>query len=161
MILRKRKGMALITVVLIAALFLISIVGISAKVISEKKVSNARASSERALVAAETGLSQVLFNLRNTDFSADPASTAPSLGQEYLKAIQVEELATQDGDSYLPLGPRAYSDKPYTTYDVKIRRLSGTWDNDIPSLQRLIEEAQQADVIVNKYKSGKFNYAIG
>jgi len=35
------------------------------------------------------------------------------------------------------------------------------WDNDIPSLQRLIEEAQQADVIVNKYKSGKFNYAIG
>lgn len=133
MILRKRKGMALITVVLIAALFLISIVGISAKVITEKKVSNARASSERALVAAETGLSQVLFNLRNTDFSADPASTAPSLGQEYLKAIQVEELATQDGDSYLPLGPRAYSDKPYTTYDVKIRRLSGTWDNDIPS----------------------------
>ena len=35
------------------------------------------------------------------------------------------------------------------------------WDNDIPSLQRLIAEAQQADVIANKYKSGTFNYAIG
>ena len=34
------------------------------------------------------------------------------------------------------------------------------WDNDIPSLQRLVAEAWQADVITNKYKSGKFNYAI-
>ena len=34
------------------------------------------------------------------------------------------------------------------------------WDNDIPSLQRLIEEADKARVIANKYKSGSFNYAI-
>lgn len=35
------------------------------------------------------------------------------------------------------------------------------WDNDIPSLQRLVAEAQRADDIANKYKSGKMNYAIG
>ena len=34
------------------------------------------------------------------------------------------------------------------------------WDNDIPSLQRLIEESQKAEVIANKYKSGHLNYAI-
>lgn len=34
------------------------------------------------------------------------------------------------------------------------------WDNDIPSLQRLIQEAQKAEVIANKYKSGKFDYAV-
>jgi len=34
------------------------------------------------------------------------------------------------------------------------------WDNDIPSLQRLIEESKKADVIVNKYKSESFNYAV-
>ena len=34
------------------------------------------------------------------------------------------------------------------------------WDNDIPSLQRLIEEADKARVMANKYKSGNFNYAF-
>ena len=33
------------------------------------------------------------------------------------------------------------------------------WDNDIPSLQRLIEESQKAEVIANKYKSEYLNYA--
>ncbi len=35
------------------------------------------------------------------------------------------------------------------------------WDNDIPSLQRLMEEANKADVIANKYKSESLNHAIG
>lgn len=34
------------------------------------------------------------------------------------------------------------------------------WDNDIPSLQKLIEESQKADVIAKKYSSGKSDYAI-
>lgn len=136
MILRKRKGMALITVVLIAALFLISIVGISAKVISEKKVSNARASSERALVTSETGLSQVLFNLRNTDFT-DPGSTAPPGNLEYLTVGGARNIASNDPGYVLPLSEHSYSestDKPYVTYRVKIKKTDGgTWDPDNPS----------------------------
>jgi uncharacterized protein (UPF0276 family) len=34
------------------------------------------------------------------------------------------------------------------------------WDNDIPSLQRLVEEAQQANAIANKYRFGKVDYAV-
>lgn len=34
------------------------------------------------------------------------------------------------------------------------------WDNEIPSLQRLIEESQKADVIAKKYKAELFNYAV-
>ena len=34
------------------------------------------------------------------------------------------------------------------------------WDNDIPSLQRLIEESQKAEIIANKYKPGYLNYVI-
>jgi len=64
---KNRKGMALITVVLIAALFLISIIGISAKVISDKKVSNARAHSQRALAVAETGLANVVQRIRTDE----------------------------------------------------------------------------------------------
>jgi hypothetical protein len=64
---KNRKGMALITVVLIAALFLISIIGISAKVITEKKVSNARAHSQRALAVAETGLADTVQKVRTDE----------------------------------------------------------------------------------------------
>jgi len=140
MILRKRKGMALITVVLIAALFLVSIVGISAKVITEKKVSNARASSERALVAAETGLSQTLFNLRNADFMA--GTTAPSTDLEYLKIDDVTNIAS--GPSPFPElvvnkttepPPPFGTNIPYVIYQVKIVKTGGdVWTpSDDPS----------------------------
>jgi len=136
MILRKRKGMALITVVLIAALFLISIIGISAKVITEKKVSNARSSSERALVTSETGLSQILFNLRNTDFT-DPGSTAPLGNLEYLTVGGARNIASNGSGYVLSLSEHSYSestDKPFVTYSVKIKKIDGgTWDPDNPS----------------------------
>ncbi len=139
MILCKRKGMALITVVLIAALFLISIVGISAKVITDKKVSNARASSERALVTAETGLSQVVFNLRNADFITD--TTAPSGVLEHLDIDGVKAIAEATPDEthvLLNLGEHPYSDPtdvPYVTYWVKIKKTGGEiWTpTDVPS----------------------------
>ncbi len=129
MILRKRKGMALITVVLIAALFLISIIGISAKVISEKKVSNARSSSERALVAAETGLSQTLFNLRNADFITN--TTAPSTDLTYLTVDKIKSIVINDVGDVADCTEQAYSDStdvPYVTYHIKIKRLSGDYD---------------------------------
>jgi len=119
MILRKRKGMALITVVLIAALFLISIIGISA-----------------ALVTSETGLSQILFNLRNTDFT-DPGSTAPLGNLEYLTVGGARNIASNGSGYVLSLSEHSYSestDKPFVTYSVKIKKIDGgTWDPDNPS----------------------------
>ncbi len=35
------------------------------------------------------------------------------------------------------------------------------WDNDIPALQKLIEEADKADNIINNYRAGNLDYAIG
>lgn len=136
MILRKRKGMALITVVLIAALFLISIVGISTKVISEKKVSNARASSERALVTAETGFSQTLFDMRNVDMTE--AQPMQPLGVfHYLGVGDIQGIVKNPVNHITDCGEEAYSDPtdvPYVTYHIKIKRLSGdydgTWDPD-------------------------------
>jgi len=131
MILRKRKGMALITVVLIAALFLISIIGISAKVITEKKVSNARSSSERALVAAETGLAQGLFNLRNADFVNEITVPNPYNPEQitYISYAEVADIAKVNSPHPFP----AYSEEtvpggtgtPYVTYQVKIEKTEG------------------------------------
>ncbi|MEA3313898.1 MAG: hypothetical protein U9Q18_05935 [Caldisericota bacterium] len=132
MILHKRKGMALITVVLIAALFLISIVGISAKVITDKKVSNARASSERALVAAESCISQVLFDLRNTYFWLPPdyqdGIMMPRDADHYLSLENVKNIASNDPVYTLYLSEHRYSesdnDVPYITYKVTIKKIS-------------------------------------
>jgi hypothetical protein len=137
MILRKRKGMALITVVLIAALFLISIIGISAKVITEKKVSNARASSERALVTAETGFSQTLFDMRNVDMT-ETQPMQPLGVFHYLDVSDIQEIVKNPVNHITDCSEQEYpfgsTDVPYVTYYIKIKRLSGdydgTWDPD-------------------------------
>jgi hypothetical protein len=132
MMLHKRKGMALIWVVLISALFLISIVGITAKVIPEKKISVARSSSERALVAAESGLAQVLFDLRNTYFKLPPdyqdGVIFPTDVYHYLSLDEVKNIASNDPVYTLPLLEHRYSgsddDVPYVTYEVTIKKIS-------------------------------------
>jgi len=68
---KDRKGFALIYTVLISALVLISIVGLTMKIIPEKAVTNARTHSQRALLTAEAGASQVLFDLRNFGTDTD------------------------------------------------------------------------------------------
>jgi len=133
---RKRKGMALITVVLISALLFVSIIGITLKVVPENKIIVARSSSERALTAAESGLSQVLFNLRNADFMTD--TTAPSGMLEYLDIDDVKAIASQGVGYFLDLGEHSYSeltDIPYVTYWVKIKKTAGdTWTpTNVPS----------------------------
>ena len=132
----KRKGMALITVVLISALLFVSIIGITLKVVPENKIIVARSSSQRALTAAETGLSHVLFNLRNADFMTD--TTAPSGMPEYLDIADVKAIASNTAVYLLApdLGEHAYSTgTPYVTYWVKIKKTGGdTWTpTDAPS----------------------------
>ena len=175
MILRKRKGMALITVVLIAALFLISIIGISAKVISEKKVSNARASSERALVTAETGFSQTLFDFRNVNF--DSGTIEPLDVTHYLTLPKIKEIAGNPVNHITDCTEQAYSgltDVPYVTYYIKIKRLSGgyegIWDpdtsgdydaRDIPvqiySLGTVYSDSTKAEVLARRIVTTECN----
>jgi len=130
---RKRKGVALITVILISALLFVSIIGITLKVIPENKIIVARSSSQRALTAAETGLSQVLFNLRNADFIS--GTTAPSIDLQYLTIGNVESIASMSKDDVLTVikdPPPPYgTSMPYVTYQLKIIKTSDyTWTPD-------------------------------
>jgi len=126
----KRRGIALITVVLISALLFVSIIGITLKVIPENKIIAARSASERALSASETGLSQILFNLRNANF--DDETTAPSggFGFEYISINQVRAIAEATSGS----NPFTYNEAPpvpggggtpYVVYQVKIKKIAG------------------------------------
>jgi len=94
----KRKGIALISVVLISVLVFVSIIGIVLKVVPEKSISNARISSERALSAAEAGLSQVVFDLRNMTFS-NGGSIGPSVyyGTHYVTVSEAANIVKNPG----------------------------------------------------------------
>jgi len=126
----KRRGVALITVVLISALLFVSIIGITLKVIPENKIIAARSASERALTAAEAGINQVLFNLRNADFTNNltvpPGTTEPSL--TYLTIYEVEQI--RDGSVGFVLTKKTNLPNPYlsgtpaVTYWVKITKNS-------------------------------------
>jgi len=133
----KRKGIALITVVLISALIFASIVGITLKVIPENKIVAARSASQRALSAAETGLSQALFNLRNADFISGGRTTVPpgttDSSLTYLTINDVENIAKATAGAVLPSTSTTYGEVPvpggngvpYVTYQVKIKKISG------------------------------------
>jgi hypothetical protein len=107
------------------------------KVVPENKIIVARSSSQRALTAAESGLSQVLFNLRNADFISE--TTAPSSNLEYLTIGNVESIASMNTGESLKITidpPPPYgTSTPYVTYQVKILKTGGeTWIPDnLPS----------------------------
>jgi len=61
---KKRKGIALIWVVLMSALILVSIVGVTIRAVPEKKILNSRSHTERALAVAETGLAELINDAR-------------------------------------------------------------------------------------------------
>jgi len=121
---KDRKGFALIYTVLISALVLISIVGLTMKIIPEKAVTNARTHSQRALLTAEAGASQVLFDLRNfgtdTDVKNDFDPDSGSI--HYLSKDDVINLIESTGGVY-PYSEHIFeSGSGYsTTYQAKIK----------------------------------------
>ena len=143
----KRKGIALISVVLIGALVFVSIIGIVLKVVPEKSISNARISSERALSAAEAGLSQVIFDLRNVSFS-DGGSIGPIdySGSHYVtvpesKAIIANAPNVVDFKESDEKGI-TLQDYPNVTYWAKIKADSSVspWDPEVPEHGNVVKD---------------------
>lgn len=153
--------MALITVVLISALLFVSIIGITLKVVPENKIIVARSSSQRALTTAETGFSQTLFDLRNVDIKKnefDPLSGT----SHYLTVPEIKEIAKNVVGHITDCGEFHFSDNPYTTYSVKIKRIIGpvsdpyrydiAWDPD--SNTPPDDDYDKRDVYVQVYSLG-------
>ena len=78
----RRKGIALLWVVLTSVLVLVAILGISMKVVPQKKVENARAYTLRALAVAESGLADTTYKVR-TDTALKLTLQSLSSGQSY------------------------------------------------------------------------------
>lgn len=88
--LKRRRGFALIWVVLIGALIFVGIVGLSLRIVPQNMITTARTNSQRALAVAEEGNNQVLFDLRNfTNNDFVPDSTTPL-------ATSIHYLTTND-----------------------------------------------------------------
>jgi hypothetical protein len=128
---KKRNGFALIYTVLIGALVLISIVGLTMRAVPENTITKARTNSQRALAVAETGVSQVLFDLRNFGTSDDPIYASkfdPNSGSlHYLNADNIKNLidSTSGGvttySPYVTNPTSSSSDNFETSYQAKIK----------------------------------------
>jgi hypothetical protein len=132
---RKRKGIALITVLLISALVFSSIVAVVLKVVPEKAMSNAQSTSQRALTAAEACISQIAFDLRNSDIGNNVIN--PPSAYHYLTINDVKNIVKNPvGYVFTPeKGEVQFTPSPDTFYVAKIKRISkgdeGQWDPDI------------------------------
>jgi cytoskeletal protein CcmA (bactofilin family) len=132
---RKRKGIALITVLLISALVFSSIVAVVLKVVPEKAMSNAQSASQRALTAAEACISQIAFDLRNSDIGNNVIN--PPSAYHYLTINDVKKIVKNPvGYVFTPeKGEVQFTPSPDTFYVAKIKRISkgdvDQWDPDI------------------------------
>jgi len=176
MLKNKRKGIALITVVLISALLLVSIVGITIKLVPESKIISGRSLSERALVVAESGMSQTIFDIRNTDLEHEVVN--PSGVFHYLNFYDVDSILTSN--EVLPFKEQEYSsgspgqDIPYATYQVKFKNLGDIVEGikvGVYSLGTIYSDDNKSQILARKviysewalkytYNSSVFDYAI-
>lgn len=87
-------------------------------------------------------------------------------GLPYERIKEVHLAGFDDrGDYILDAHNNPVADPVWELYENLIKHIPDVptlieWDNDIPSLQRLTEEAQKAEIINNKYSLGDISYAI-
>jgi len=140
---KKRRGFALIWVVLIGALIFAGIVSLTLKVIPENMITIARTHTQRALSVAEDGTSQVLFDLRNFGTSTDPNyinEFDPNSGStHYLTTGNVITLINASSGTIAPAAnpspfitnPTPLSDEIFeTSFQSKIKVISNTYSDE-------------------------------
>jgi hypothetical protein len=142
--LKRRRGFALIWVVLIGALIFVGIVSLTLRIVPENMITIARTHTQRALSVAEDGTSKVLFDLRNFGTSTDPNYTSkfdPNSGSShYLTQGNVITLINSSSGTTVPAtNPPSYvtnlsppSDESFeTSYKAKIKVISNDTTNKI------------------------------
>jgi len=142
--LKRRRGFALIWVVLIGALIFVGIVSLTLRIVPENMITVARTHNQRALAVAEDGTSQVLFDLRNFGTSADPNyinEFDPNSGSShYLTTGNVITLINASSGTIVPAAnpspfitnPTPLSDESFeTSYKAKIKVISNDTTNKI------------------------------
>ncbi len=127
-----RKGFALVWVVLFSAALFLSIIGIILRVAPQNQILVSSTNSKRSLAVAEAGLSQDIFDIRNTDFLSN--TILPTDTDHYLTVAKVKEIVKNAPNHVVDCGEYVYSTNPYSTYWVKIKRLpkgdQDVWDPD-------------------------------
>ena len=84
----------------------------------------------------------------------------------YEKIKEVHLAGFDDrGDYILDAHNNPVAEPVWQLYDKLIQHIPHVptlieWDNDIPSLQILMSEAEKAELISNKYQQGRINYAV-
>jgi Tfp pilus assembly protein PilX len=147
---RKRKGIALITVLLISVLVFSSIVAVVLKVVPEKAMSNAQSASQRALTAAEACISQIAFDLRNSDIGNSVIN--PPSAYHYLTIKNVKAIVESNVGDVIPLGEVQFTPSPDTYYIAKIKIKSKDTNNNIINIgvYALASVKQNGNVVAQK-----------
>lgn len=129
----KRKGIALLWVVLTSTLIFVGIIGMSMKVVPQKKIENSRQYTQRALVVAESGLADTSYKLR-TDTRAPSTNGSVSIKDVLLRVGRYDS-----GDVPYDSGAAATGSSD-ATYRVVIRETTTTTGYTFYSLGTLYSQ---------------------
>ncbi|MEM3827634.1 MAG: hypothetical protein QXP36_00250 [Conexivisphaerales archaeon] len=127
-----RKGVALITVILISTMLFVSSFILINFLQYQRKTTSIIYVSDKALASAEAGLSKVVSDIRNVDFLNNRISNT---NDPYVPVYQIKQLVRYPPYTYTILLPeKMYNLYPDTFYQAKVIRVSkgdvDGWDPD-------------------------------
>lgn len=135
---KRRRGVALLTVVLLAAVVLAAVAVTSSQVIAEKSIDTSEWGFKKALSVAETGLAVTEADLRSAILTGSTWTIATPDGRDtYLKQADIAAIATADNNTVLDtVGPESgpestryykqFPDSPdsRSRYRIKVKMLT-------------------------------------
>ncbi|HEY5485895.1 MAG TPA: hypothetical protein VIJ80_04245 [Candidatus Cryosericum sp.] len=130
---KRRRGVALLTVVLLAALVLAAVAVTSSQVIAEKSIDTSEWGFKKALSVAETGLAVAETDLRSASLTGSGWTIAVPNGRDtYLKpTTDIALIATASSGTVLDtVGPtsighyKSFPDDSRSRYSIKVKMLS-------------------------------------
>jgi hypothetical protein len=121
---RQRRGVALLSVLLVAALVMVAIVVTSSGVAAEKSITTSEWGFKKALSVAETGLTVTAADLRAAVWTKDGGGVINTTDQ-YLTPEDVLNIAKASVNDVVDCDSRPFPDNR-STYHLKVKKLSGT-----------------------------------
>jgi len=126
----KRRGVALLIVIMVAALVLVAVVGVSAYVSSEQTIVVSDNGFKASLSVAEAGITEAVTNFRRVQWHSSTDIEFPP--GAYLTADMVRAMATGAvGTVAVHSDPafRPFQTDPTSIFQVKLKKVSGpVWD---------------------------------
>src|SRR5450830_780587 len=133
----KRRGVALLIVIMVAALVLVAVVGVSAYVSSEQTIVVSDNGFKASLSVAETGMTETVMNFRLATWNGTSFQWASDI-VPYITSDMLIRLATAGQNTVVTGSSHVLPGDSTSLFQVKLKKMSTDFWNGAPGWTKTI-----------------------